>query len=139
MRFKDKFSYHIKTAPGLELDELCVPPMLIQPYIENALRHGLLPKQSDDRSLFVTFSESGGSVLQCTITDNGIGRKKASDLKEKRPLAAYKGIGTSNPKERLAILNQLYAGKISVQIQDLYGKQNQPVGTKVLINMPMDV
>ncbi len=136
LRFKGKFEYELHTAPDVEIDEVNIPPMLIQPYVENALRHGLLQKKEGERLLSIHFGQID-DLLICKIEDNGIGRREASLLKSQRPEAAHKGIGTTNPKERLDILNQMMKRPIRVQIIDLRDDKHLPNGTRVTIRIPV--
>jgi len=136
LRFKGKFEYELHTSPEVEIDEVNIPPMLIQPYVENALRHGLLQKKEGERLLSIHF-EQKKDLLICKIEDNGIGRRAATTLKSQRPEAAHRGIGTTNPKERLDILNQLMKRPIRVQIIDLRDEKHHPNGTRVTIRIPV--
>lgn len=136
LRFKGKFKYEIAVAAEVEADDVQIPPMLVQPYVENAIRHGLLQKKEGDRQLTVYFEEQD-EMLTCTIQDNGIGRKQAQAMKRQRPNAAHKGIGTTNPKARLAILNRFTEQPIKVTITDLYEKE-RATGTKIVIYVPME-
>ncbi len=154
LRFKGKFDYRIHSSPNMELDEIYIPPMLIQPYVENAIQHGLLQKpiaegprqlnirfyqdapsseESDDQKKSRS-DETISSVLHCIIEDNGIGRTKAMAANTRK----HKGIGTTNPKERLAILNRLNkTARIDVETIDLLSDEDQsPLGTRVKISIP---
>ncbi len=136
LRFKGKFDYKIEVSPQVEMDELYVPPMLIQPYIENAIQHGLLRKEENDRQLLIKFDQKGAEVLICTVEDNGIGRAKAAALKAAR-IHKHKGIGTVNPKERLILLNRLHQQSISVNTIDLNDGRGNAKGTRIEINIPV--
>lgn len=134
MRFKDKFEYSIEVAYNIEKDDVFIPPMLIQPYIENALVHGLLQKTEGSRQLTIKF-EQHEDILICTVQDNGIGRSKAAEL-QNRSMVKSK-VGTTNPLKRLSILNKLNKRKIDVKIIDLYSYKNISIGTKVKIYIPV--
>jgi len=137
LRFKGQFTYQLHTNSSLEIDEVQIPPMLIQPYVENALQHGLLQKKIGDRNLHIHFLELNESTLQCIVHDNGIGRKEAARL-QTHILGKRPHIGTSNPKARLEILNRLHAHPIQVNIIDLFDKVNKKaLGTRVEINIPI--
>jgi tetratricopeptide (TPR) repeat protein len=103
-RCGNKFSYEIKAEPGLVEGGYKVPPLLIQPFIENAIHHGLLNKEEDDRSLYIEASVVGDHIVY-SITDNGVGRQKAGILKEmNRP--GQKAYGIDITKERIFLHNK---------------------------------
>lgn len=132
-RFQNRFDYEI--IDGLEdVDYTFIPPMLIQPYVENAIVHGF--KQIDYQGkLQVKFQESEGSIV-CTITDNGIGRKAAAGL---RTVRFHKSIAGSNTKTRLELLNSMHnATEFRAEIKDL-GTNGQPQGTEVVLCFPADL
>ncbi len=136
LRFRDKFAYKVEVPDNIDIDEIMIPPMLIQPYIENAIQHGLLQKKEGARELMIHFQLKGEHLLICTIKDNGIGREKSQALKEGRARNAHQGIGTTNPKARLDILNQLNKAKIQVRFIDHYDTNEQASGTSVEISIP---
>lgn len=103
LRFKDKFTYTLTLSPK-SCQAKSVFTMFIQPYIENALQHGLLSKTEGSRLLTIHFEQILPDVLQCIITDNGIGRASAKERTQGRHGA---GIGSVNPQARLSILNRL--------------------------------
>ena len=108
-----------------------VPPMIIQPFIENAIWHGLLHKETSGH-LDVRV-ERFGSGLKCIITDNGIGRKKASELKIKS-INKEKSYGMKITKDRLNMLNG--ESKVSsVEIVDLEDEEGNVLGTKVIVKI----
>ena len=129
-RFKEKFDYHFDLAENIDLDHFEIPPMLIQPYIENAVWHGLRYKKGKGQ-LTITIHQKDANNLVITIADNGIGRTKSKALKTKNQLKqTSKGMG--NISSRIAILNEMYAGKISVQVNDL---QEDGGGTVVILEI----
>ncbi|OWY24115.1 hypothetical protein C7N43_23680 [Sphingobacteriales bacterium UPWRP_1] len=134
LRFKDMFGYAITVSPDIVKSETGIPPMLIQPYVENALQHGLLRKTEGNRQLSICFEQPQPDVLLCTVTDNGIGRTKAKELEGNRNGT---GIGTVNPRERLALLNRLLRKPIEVHITDLCAPDKMPSGTEVKITIPV--
>ena len=136
LRFKGKFRYELHISEAVEIDEVYVPPMLIQPYLENAIQHGLLQKPTDDRLLEISFDQKGEELLICEIKDNGIGRKQAAALQAKRT-NRHQGIGMSNPKARLRILNQLHKYNITVKTEDLMGENGEALGTCIVVQMPV--
>ena len=136
IRFKDAFRYQIDLDEEMDTDEIKLPTLLIQPFVENAIWHGLMHKESQ-RELKICFSESC-DFLHCTIEDNGVGRKHAqqtrnSDKKEK--LHVSKGIQVS--MERLLSMHSKKGETGSLEIIDLHDENGKPSGTRVKINFPL--
>lgn len=137
LRFRDKFTYELQIEDNLELSAIDIPPMLIQPYIENAIWHGLMHKEDKSQGK-VTFSvakENG--FLQCVIEDNGIGREKAKEMKAKRPLRGQQSYGMRITSDRIHIINKLYNSNTSVRIIDLKDEKLAPLGTRVELCIPV--
>ena len=112
-----------------------IPPMLIQPYIENAIIHGLAPKEQGGKVMIKM--ERVNESIMCIVNDNGIGRQKAGELKG-RGILKNKSYGMSITEARLEILNQYLEVPVSVKINDLHNAQNEPCGTQVEIYMPLN-
>ena len=134
LRFEDTLSYEMHISDKLNKETTHIPTMLIQPYVENALKHGLLHKK-ENRKLIVSFANSEGNNIQCIIEDNGVGRKKAKEFQENRP-ALHKSFAAKATEERLNLLNYGKDKKIGVEILDLYDENNLAIGTKVLLSIP---
>lgn len=115
-RFKDKFDYEIKIGKDINLEQFAIPPMLLQPYIENAIWHGLRYRKEKGK-LEISMKLKNPDVLSVVILDNGIGRKKSEKLKTKNQLK-QKSKGMSTIKNRIAILNSMYKDKISVKVSN---------------------
>ena len=132
-RFRDKFDYTFEDnieATNLDLE---VPPMLIQPFIENAVWHGLRYKE-DKGHLSIVFAKQKENII-VTITDDGIGRDKSKSLKTKNQ-KNHKSTGLSNVQNRLEILNKTYDKAFQVEIKD--GNTNsKDIGTVVIITLPI--
>jgi two-component system LytT family sensor kinase len=127
-RFKDKFDYRLTVSEELSLEQTQIPPMLIQPYIENAIWHGLRYKE-EKGLLTVNILPNAGDIM-VTIEDNGIGRKRSAELKTHNQ-KDKDSIGLKNTEARIAIINELYKTHMRVSIEDL-----DPVtgsGTKVTV------
>jgi len=135
MRFEDKFEYTIEVDKNVDLDYDIMPPMLLQPYVENAILHGLTPRK--EKGKLVIELKSQGNYIVCTITDNGIGRKKAFEIKRTMPGSKHKSFGMKITEERLRILNDISLSKHSVQITDLYNNDGNAAGTKVELYVPI--
>ncbi len=136
LRFEDKLAYSFDIDNSIDTEALTIPTMLIQPYVENALKHGLLHKK-DNRILTVTLKKSDTeNAIICEVTDNGIGRKKALELKQRKD-KTYKPFSTKAIEDRLGLLNYGREKHIGITIEDLYESEiNIPSGTKVIIRIP---
>lgn len=133
MRFQEALHWQINVNDTLDAEEIYIPSMLIQPYIENALKHGLLHKE--EKYLTIDFLSEKENCLQILIEDNGIGRKKAEEIKQRKNDAHISYSSSANAK-RLDILNQHRANKIALQIVDLHDEEGEASGTKVILHIP---
>jgi ligand-binding sensor domain-containing protein/putative methionine-R-sulfoxide reductase with GAF domain len=134
LRFDKKFTYEIKVEPNLGTDTVEVPPLIIQPYVENAIWHGLLHKEGNGH-LSIQVTMAGDSMLQCIIEDNGIGREKAKTLKSKTA-TSRKSLGMQLTENRLNLLNKHAELNASIQIIDLENS-TEPLGTRVVLKIPV--
>ncbi|MGV6829655.1 MAG: tetratricopeptide repeat-containing sensor histidine kinase [Flavobacteriales bacterium] len=117
-RFKDKFDYNIYVDKLIELDNFFIPPMLLQPYIENAVWHGLRYKK-EKGFLQVRFEFINETTIKIKIEDNGIGREQSKKLKTNNQVKQQsKGMG--NIKKRINILNKMYQDKVDVFISNVF-------------------
>ena len=138
LRFSRSFTYSITIENNTDPDDITVPSMLIQPYVENAIWHGLRNKDGD-QFLDVHFEEKAGE-LSITIDDNGVGRRKAEIIKsQKLSVGSTESKGTGLTEERIIILSMKYKSKLSVVIIDKENDKNEPFGTKVIIKLPTDI
>jgi len=128
-RFKEKFDYSFYVDENLDTENIQIPPMLIQPYIENAVWHGLRYKE-DKGYLKVELSDGGN--LKVLIEDNGIGRKKSKEVKTKNQQESV-STGLKNINNRLQIINEIHKTNLQVNIEDL-DKENE-TGTQVVIDI----
>lgn len=134
-RFKDKFDYKISVEETIDIEAYKIPPMLLQPYIENAVWHGLRYKE-DKGILDIKICKKQKDQIEITIADNGIGRKKSKALKtENQKKHNSKGLG--NIKKRVTILNEMYKDKVDISIED--NQTNiEDIGTKVTVTLKKD-
>ncbi|SFR33018.1 Tetratricopeptide repeat-containing protein [Robiginitalea myxolifaciens] len=116
-RFPDKFDYEIEVDPEVNPGDFGIPPMLLQPYLENAVWHGLRYKE-EKGYLRLRLSPVVPGVLQIEISDNGIGRKQSAALKTPNQ-QRQKSRGMGNIKRRIEILNKMYGDRITVSVRDL--------------------
>jgi two-component system LytT family sensor kinase len=131
-RFQDKFDYTFEVDETINEDGVEIPPMLIQPYIENAVWHGLRYKDEKGK-LKVQFVKKG-NYLVAIIEDNGIGRKKSQELKTRNQKESN-STGMKNIEQRLNIINELHGTRLQVNIEDLMDGE-ECTGTRVEINIP---
>nr|WP_299035703.1 tetratricopeptide repeat protein [uncultured Tenacibaculum sp.] len=132
-RFKDKFDYNINIDKSIPLDEYSIPPMLLQPYIENAIWHGLRYKKEKGK-LQISMLPKNNDSITILIEDDGIGRERSIEMKTKNQLK-QKSKGMSTIKNRIAILNDMYQDKISVVVSDAFEDGS---GTKVELTLKKD-
>ncbi len=136
MRFKDSFKYEIECDDGIDTDEIKLPTLLIQPFVENAIWHGLMHKEGE-RLLLVKFSEYSDSI-HCIIEDNGIGRDRSRQAKlatGQGKKHTSKGIQVS--MERLEAMGNGNGCKGSLDIIDLKDENGNAAGTRVQIVFPI--
>jgi LytS/YehU family sensor histidine kinase len=135
LRFNGNFKSFITLAEDLDSNEIRIPPMLLQPFVENAIWHGLMPKTSC-RRLNIDFSVCGDELLVCTIRDNGIGRAAAARLKMSHEGgASHKSKGLSLVFERMNILHQQYQQRFDVDITDITDEEKNIQGTQVKLTL----
>jgi LytS/YehU family sensor histidine kinase len=133
LRFENKFDINIEVSPDVDREMVHVPPLIIQPYVENAIWHGLLHKKKG-RAILLIGCWKEEDMLYLRIEDNGIGREASSKL-NKSSLSSHKSHGLKVTEERLQILNQVYNVDASMDIVDLSGPDHQPEGTRVTLKM----
>lgn len=136
MRFEEKFDYEISVDESVDIDYDIMPPLLMQPYVENAILHGLNPKAEKGHLSIRLHSEN--NFLICTITDNGIGRVKASEIRRTMPVKKHKSLGMKITEDRLKILNEINNSQLSVTITDLYHSAGGALGTRVQLFVPLN-
>ncbi|MDO6596329.1 histidine kinase [Oceanihabitans sp. 2_MG-2023] len=133
-RFKEKFDYTIHVDENVAINAFQIPPMLLQPYIENAVWHGLRYKEEKGK-LEITISQQNTDELTISIIDDGIGREKSKALKTENQ-KKQNSKGMNNIKKRVAILNEMYKDKVDVFINDF--KTEGDKGTKVVVTLKKD-
>ncbi|WP_088340501.1 histidine kinase [Robiginitalea sediminis] len=127
-RFPDKFEYAISVDPGVDVDAYTIPPMLLQPYLENAVWHGLRYKE-EKGLLQLSISRVSDQAISISITDDGVGRKRSASLKTNNQ-KKQKSKGMSNIQRRIGILNQMYGDRITVSV---YDGNADGTGTRVVL------
>ncbi|MBR9859768.1 hypothetical protein GYB22_03285 [bacterium] len=133
-RFEDQFDYEIEIEEGLQVQALSIPPMLIQPYIENAIWHGLRYKENQG-NLELSFSKHKNK-LRVEIADDGIGRARSKEMKTPHQ-KDYQSMGIKTTEERIRLLNELNKTSVEVRIEDAF-PGSEDVGTRVILSLPLD-
>ncbi len=131
LRFKDEFSFELYVPDELLDEELEIPPMLIQPFVENALVHGLLHREGE-KKIRIRFDLE--QTLVCTITDNGVGRERAKEIKE-RQQKGHDSFSVNASKKRFEILSRQYGEKLGFYYRDL-SENGLGTGTEVRLLIP---
>ncbi len=132
MRFNDRFGFCLVVADDVQTEHLEVPPLLIQPYVENAVWHGLMHKKTPGQLKMRVFYE--GKKLRIEVEDDGVGRHRAMQLKG-RQATIHKSHGMKVTAERLEVINQLYGTDAEVATVDLLDESGQGVGTRVVLKL----
>ncbi|GHC43887.1 histidine kinase [Ulvibacter litoralis] len=134
LRFEDTFTYMFTVSEKIDKEQLHIPTMLIQPYVENAIKHGLLHRKTD-RKLSICFTKETEGSITCSIEDNGVGRERASEIQAQNK-NLHTPFATKATENRLNLLNYNKQRKIGVEIIDLFEEDVSAKGTRVLLNIP---
>ena len=132
-RFGDSFVYTIQTTGEIEPEEINIPPMMLQPFVENAIWHGLMPKDND-RSLTILFDLYDDDILLAIIKDNGIGRAASARLRSNNT-STHHSRGMSIVEERLRLLQQQYNKPFEINITDITSIDGTIAGTQVVLKI----
>ena len=133
LRFKGKISYQISVDEAIDQESTYLPSMVLQPFIENAIWHGLMHKEGEGMIHIMIHEEE--NILKCTIEDNGVGREKALALKEKAVLKG-KSMGLKITEERLKLLSKEGLQQL-IRITDLKDTLDRSIGTRVDVAIPI--
>ena len=133
LRFQGSFHYQILVDPKIDEQSTYVPSMLTQPYIENAIWHGLLPKKGQ-KNLLVSYRLMPENVMQIQITDNGIGREASQ--KKRLGKLLYRSKSMNMNAKRLALFEEIFGDKANVEIEDI-SENDIPEGTRVTLILPV--
>ena len=134
LRFDHHFVYKISVSPELDISALKVPPLIIQPFAENAIWHGLMHKE-DQGHLDIDIWEQNDNLF-CKITDDGIGRMKSFALSSKSA-TKHKSMGLKITSDRIAMLQSENINDLPVTINDLVNADGSPAGTEIIIKIPV--
>jgi LytS/YehU family sensor histidine kinase len=137
LRFENKFDFKIEVDDEVTTDYIQIPPLLLQPYVENAIWHGLMHKKEGQPFLLIQL-QIKDEYLECIIEDNGVGRVKALELKSKSA-TQNKSMGMQITSERITLMKIVDPGsrKNPVRIIDLKNESGEPRGTRVELQIPL--
>jgi LytS/YehU family sensor histidine kinase len=127
MQLEPTFEYHITTGTSTDTHSINIPSLIIQPFVENAIKHGLQHKQGHKQLFITTETLPGNQLLKITVQDNGIGRAASSKINSQR--INHTPFATIASAQRLNLLNNNSTQKVSVTFTDLYDNQGNSTGT----------
>jgi LytS/YehU family sensor histidine kinase len=130
LRFEEKFNYKIEVAADIDKEQFFVPAMLLQPYVENAIRHGMRFLENRMGQININVNKEN-NFLVCEIDDNGIGREKAAELKSKRHIE-YQSKGMNISRRRAELYN------ITQQVTDKKDENGNATGTTITVKIPLN-
>lgn len=131
LRFEHKFNFNIEVDKTLNIETTFIPPMLAQPFIENAIEHGLRLKQ-DQGELAIRFERSDQKIM-LSVEDNGIGREKAAEFSK---YSAHKSLAMKIINDRITVLSKKFKDTYILEINDLYNEKGQATGTAICLQIP---
>lgn len=135
MRHNNSLIHEINYSNDIDTANIWIPNMIIQPYVENSILHGLAPLQERKGRLSIRFFDQG-AIVKCIVEDNGIGREAAEIIK-KNKIRYHQSISTSLNAERLRLYNKMYHTKAEIRYEDLYDEHKKPIGTRVILLIPV--
>lgn len=134
-RFRGKFNYSIEVSDEVDEQEFLIPPMLLQPYVENTIIHGIGNKATEGY-IQIEFDCDEDNMF-CTITDDGVGRERAKELKVLKKGPEHKSLGMGITSTRLDLLNKISANSYKVNVTDLFDDEGNGCGTVIHIEFPI--
>ncbi len=134
LRFKEKLTYVIQIDPSVSPDFIEIPPLLLQPYVENAIWHGLMHKKQGG-TVTINIHQIEENLLHISITDDGIGRERAEELKS-RSATREKSFGMQITSERLNAINTIFKTQTRITVEDLTDTEGSACGTKINLMIP---
>jgi len=134
IRFSNEINFTINVDDNIDINNIKIPSLILQPFLENSLWHGLSTKEGEKR-IYLQVSKENAYFTKISIIDNGVGRD-ASEIMKQRKLLKRKSIGIDITKERLSNFSKDYQNSFEVEISDLYDDNKKPLGTKVTLYIP---
>jgi hypothetical protein len=132
LRFKEHLNYSINVEPGLDLSEIMVPPLLVQPLVENSIKHGILPLESQKGFININIYERDNELI-VEVKDNGVGMSVAAGNKD----SLHESFGLENMRKRIEQLGMIQNKNIRLLIQEITNSTGTPEGTSVQIIIPV--
>ena len=135
IRFSNEIDFQIEVDKSINTSNIRVPSLILQPFLENALWHGLSSK-TDDKQILLKVTKPNDDYISISITDNGVGRKESSRINSNKILKR-KSVGIAITKARLSNFSKRYTGDYKIDIEDLYDSNGKADGTKVIVDIPI--
>ena len=136
LRITGRFEYFIDAEKTIDAEKIHIPNMMIQPVVENCIRHGIKSLEQRKGIINVHFKMNEGK-LTCTVKDNGIGRKNSAS--ESADLIKHKSYGIDIIEKRLKVFEELNDEQMGVEIKDLFNDDATPAGTEVILQLPYKI
>ncbi|MEM0994021.1 MAG: histidine kinase, partial [Bacteroidota bacterium] len=133
LRLGERVQVKWDIAENIHLENHQVPPLILQPFVENAIWHGILNKDNNEAGTVQITMKDQGEMIECNIQDDGVGRKRASELKAEAALE-FQSLGMKITNERIDALKKIKDA--SIETIDLYDDKGQSAGTKIVIRLP---
>lgn len=134
IRFSNEINFEVIVSDNIDIHTVKIPSLILQPFLENAIWHGLSSKDGN-KNITLHISKENQWFTKISITDNGVGRGMAEEIKESKVLKR-KSVGIDITKERLANFSKDYQNSFEVEIVDLFDDNKNPSGTKVILHIP---
>jgi hypothetical protein len=135
MRFKEKLHFELFIDPNIDVEMINIPPLLLQPFLENAIWHGLMQKR-EGGTITLTINQLNEQIIRAEISDDGIGRAASAEIKSKSA-TRQKSFGMKVTSERIEAINKIYNTATKATIIDLFDAQGVASGTKVIVEIPV--
>jgi ligand-binding sensor domain-containing protein len=136
-RMDHKFTYEVKTGEDLDEETTMIPPLILQPFVENAIWHGMMNKKGPGK-INVSISKEDDMIC-CVVEDDGVGREKAMQRHSLLPKKKHESIGMKLTYDRINIINSIKKSKAYITITDLYDEDKNPSGTRVKVKLPLEL
>jgi tetratricopeptide (TPR) repeat protein len=136
MRFEDKFQYTLTCAEDIDPETVEIPSMIVQPFVENAIRHGLYNLQGKEGKLNIAFYKKEGYLI-CEVDDNGIGMEEAERIKSQR-LIKHQSLGMDITRQRLELVSKMTNGDYNITVVNKQDMDQNPAGTTIIIKFPLE-
>lgn len=133
LRLGERINIEWDIDQRINLANCQVPPLILQPFVENAIWHGILNKDNNESGIVQITMEDQGEMIECNIQDDGVGRKRASELKAEAALE-FQSLGMKITNERIDALKKIKDA--SIETIDLYHDNGESAGTKIVIRLP---